>query len=50
MAQRTEDKIHEALATGNYFKSNGDVHKTLLAKSLNMTRATLDKYLKSIAI
>jgi len=50
MTQRTENKIHEALETGNYFKSNGDVHKTLLAKSLNMTRATLNKYLKSIAV
>ena len=50
MTQCTENRIHEALATGNYFKSNGNVHKTLLSKSLNITRATLDKYLKSIAI
>jgi len=44
-AQKTKQKIDEAIATGNYFKPNGKVNKTLLAEALNMYRRTLDKYL-----
>lgn len=43
--QNTKQRINEAIATGNYFKPNGKVNKTLLAKALNLSRRTLDKYL-----
>lgn len=43
--QITKQRIDEAIATGNYFKPNGKVNKTLLAEALNMHRRTLDKYL-----
>jgi hypothetical protein len=50
MAQRTEDKIFQALSSDKYFKTNGEVNKTLLSEDLNMNRKTIAKYLKSIAI
>lgn len=42
--QKTKQKIDEAIATGNYFKANGKVNKTFLAKALNIHRRTLDNY------
>lgn len=41
----TEKKIHQALSTGDYFKANGKINKTLLAKSLGMHRRSIDKYI-----
>lgn len=45
----TQQLIHNALKTGKYFKANGKVNKTLLSLSLNVSRPTIDKYLKKIA-
>ena len=46
----TEIKIFDALSSDKYFKSNGEINKTLLATDLNMNRNTIAKYLKAIAI
>ena len=46
----TEIKIFDALSSDKYFKSNGEINKTLLATDLNMNRKTITKYLKAIAI
>ena len=47
-AQHTKQLVDEAIATGDYFKPNGSVNKTKLAKALNMYRRTLDKYVNDV--
>ena len=49
-SSNSEAKIFEALATGDYVKDDGSINKTLLSKSINISRPTLNKYLKSIAL
>jgi len=41
-----ESVIDEAIATGNYFKSNGKVNQSKLAKALNLNRSTIIRHLK----
>ena len=50
MAHRTEAIIFRALSNDKYFKSNGEINRSLLASDLNMNRKTIAKYLKAIAI
>ena len=42
---RTKERIAELLKDDTYFKPNKKVNKTSLAKALNISRPTLDKYL-----
>lgn len=41
-----EEKIYKLIKSGKYNKLNGDLNKSLLSQKLNISRPTLDKYLK----
>jgi hypothetical protein len=45
-SKQTKQLIDEAIATGNYFKSNGKVKQSKLAKALNLNRSTIIRHLK----
>ncbi len=45
-AQKTKERVQQLLKSGDFIKPNGKVNLSSVAKSMNMTRKTVAKYLR----
>jgi len=45
--QKTKEKIEQPLKSDNFLKPNGKINISLVAKSMNMNRKTIAKYINN---